>query len=78
MGACVISSFLTSFFSLPLDNIKIKLQKQREGEYAGMRDCFVKTVRREGVRGLWSGMRTYFISITPMSFIILLVIEHLR
>ena len=50
----------TTTGSLPFDNIKIKIQKQKAGPdgilpYKGVSDCISKTIVREGVTGLWSG-----------------------
>lgn len=43
-----LASVLTSFISLPADNIKVKLQKQHKDNqlYKGIWDCFVKTLQR--------------------------------
>jgi hypothetical protein len=67
------ASLLTAFISLPVDNIKVKLQKQdnHDNFYKGIFDCFIKTVKREGVLRLWVGLPIYFIRGTPHSFILL-------
>eukprot|EP01047_Picozoa_sp_COSAG01_P017008 COSAG01_NODE_888_length_12915_cov_10.708723_7_plen_141_part_00 len=39
----------------PLDTIKVRLQA-RPGVYSGIADCAARTVRHEGVRGLFKGM----------------------
>uniref|UniRef100_V9L626 Mitochondrial carnitine/acylcarnitine carrier protein n=1 Tax=Callorhinchus milii TaxID=7868 RepID=V9L626_CALMI len=60
----------------PMDTIKVRLQTQPlppHGEtalYTGFLDCFSKTVRREGVRGLYKGMMAPFIGITPVTAVL--------
>jgi len=52
----------------PLDTIKVRLQTQSVAapEYSGTYDCFSKTVKKEGFRGLYKGMVTPLIGVTPM------------
>ena len=67
------ASVVTAVISLPVDNIKVKLQKQDDSElvYKGISDCFIKSIRREGFFRLWVGLPIYFIRGTPHSFILL-------
>jgi len=48
----------------PLDLIKVRLQTSRE--YTGTLDCARKTIRRDGVRGLYRGMAAPLVGITPI------------
>lgn len=56
----------------PLDTIKVRLQTMpvpKAGEkplYAGTLDCFQKTVKNEGFRGLYKGMGAPLASIAPI------------
>lgn len=81
--ASAISGFLSSFVSLPFDNIKTKMQKAKPGPdgklpYANFFDCFKKTVSREGVTGLWIGFfPTYYFRIAPHIMITLIVQDYL-
>jgi len=55
----------------PLDTIKVRLQTQTVApgatpEYAGTWDCATKTIKREGPFGLYKGMVTPLIGVTPM------------
>ena len=81
--ASAISGFLSSFASLPFDNIKTKVQKQKPGPdgvlpYSNFFDCFKKSVAREGVSGLWVGFfPTYYIRIAPHIMITLIVQDFL-
>ena len=78
IGAACLSSVVTSVGSLPFDNIKTKIQKQKAGPdgvlpYKGMPDCFAKTAAREGIAGFWSGLPAYYMRLGPQTIIILLV-----
>lgn len=79
----MLSAFCTAFFSLPFDNIKTKMQKQKpnaEGvlPYKSMPDCFAKSMAREGVAGFWAGLPTYYFRVGPHAVITLLSLEVYR
>jgi hypothetical protein len=67
------ASALTAVVSLPIDNIKVKLQKQNkfDQQYRGIVDCLLKSMRREGFLRLWVGLPIYFARGTPHSFILI-------
>jgi len=48
----------------PLDLIKVRLQTSNE--YSGAMDVFKKTLARDGVKGLYRGMASPLIGITPV------------
>ncbi|CAD8127261.1 unnamed protein product [Paramecium sonneborni] len=78
-GAGIISSVI----SLPFDNVKTKLQKMKclgDGSmpYTGVMDCFVKTIKREKLLGLWVGLFVYFSRVAPQSIMILLIQDYLH
>ena len=65
-----IAGFFASFFSLPFDFVKTRLQKQvkdKEGRlpYRGMLDCFRKVRKDEGLLRFYRGFSTYYIRIAP-------------
>ena len=69
-GASAIAGFFASFFSLPFDFMKTRLQKQTRGPdgklpYSGFADCFRKVVRDEGWLRFYRGFGTYYIRIAP-------------
>ncbi|XP_076056587.1 carnitine/acylcarnitine carrier protein colt, mitochondrial isoform X2 [Oratosquilla oratoria] len=65
-GMCLVAA------GHPLDTIKVRLQTQPKPEpgqsllYKGTWDCASKTVRKEGVRGLYKGMAAPLVGVTPM------------
>ena len=69
-GASAIAGFFASFFSLPFDFIKTRLQKQSKGPdgkypYKGFVDCAQKVVKDEGLMRFYRGFGTYYVRIAP-------------
>jgi len=51
----------------PLDTIKVRLQTQPSPPiYSGTLDCAKKTIAKEGFKGLYKGMTTPLVGITPI------------
>jgi len=70
LTASATAGFFASFFSLPFDFVKTRLQKQQRGPdgrlpYRGMLDCFQKVIREEGPLRLYRGFSTYYVRIAP-------------
>lgn len=69
LSASAVAGFFASFFSLPFDFVKTRLQKQGRGGgekmYAGMGDCFRKVAREEGLLRFYRGFGTYYVRIAP-------------
>ncbi|KAK2075317.1 hypothetical protein P8C59_009451 [Phyllachora maydis] len=82
LAASAVAGFFASFFSLPFDFIKTRLQKQQRGPdgrlpYKGMLDCAVKVARQEGLLRSYRGFGTYFVRIAPHAMVTLLVADAL-
>ncbi|TPX15470.1 uncharacterized protein E0L32_004450 [Thyridium curvatum] len=70
LSASAIAGFFASFFSLPFDFVKTRLQKQQKGPdgklpYSGMADCFAKVTKQEGIMRFYRGFGTYYVRIAP-------------
>lgn len=70
LTASAIAGFFASFFSLPFDFVKTRLQKQQKGKdgrlpYGGMADCFRKVAKEEGLLRFYRGFGTYYVRIAP-------------
>ena len=70
LAASAIAGFFASFFSLPFDFVKTRLQKQTRGEdgrlpYRGMMHCARKVIREEGWLRFYRGFTTYYVRIAP-------------
>lgn len=57
-GICLVAA------GHPLDLIKVRLQTSTQ--YSGLIDCFKKTVAQDGFKGLYRGMFTPLVGITPI------------
>lgn len=67
LTASAVAGFFASFFSLPFDFVKTRLQKQTRAPdgtlpYKGMIDCFQKVIREEGPLRFYRGFSTYYVS----------------
>ena len=70
LTASAIAGFFASFFSLPFDFVKTRLQKQSKGPdgklpYSSMADCFRKVTKDEGILRFYRGFGTYYVRIAP-------------
>ena len=70
LTASAVAGFFASFFSLPFDFVKTRLQKQTRAPdgslpYRGMGDCFRKVAREEGLLRFYRGFTTYYVRIAP-------------
>jgi solute carrier family 25 oxoglutarate transporter 11 len=70
LSASAIAGFFASFFSLPFDFVKTRLQKQsRRADgtlpYKSMGDCFRKVAAEEGILRFYRGFSTYYVRIAP-------------
>jgi solute carrier family 25 oxoglutarate transporter 11 len=83
IGAKLISGFFASFFSLPFDFIKTRLQKQKRGpdgslQYRGFFHCFSQVLQKEGPGAFYRGFSTYYFRIAPHAMITLAVLDELN
>jgi len=46
--------------------------------YKGFVDCVMKTATREGVKGFWAGLPTYYFRVGPHSIVTLMAAEFFR
>lgn len=70
LTASAIAGFFASFFSLPFDFVKTRLQKQTRKpdgsvHYKGMVDAFRKVAKEEGLMRFYRGFGTYYVRIAP-------------
>ncbi len=74
LTASTIAGFFAAFFSLPLDMVKTRLQRQTRRpdgsvSYKGMLDCFVKVAQNEGLLRFYRGFGPYFFRMAPHSYV---------
>jgi len=81
-AASAVAGFFASFFSLPFDFVKTRLQNQRRSSdgklpYKGTLDCFLKVARNEGLGRFYRGFGTYYVRIAPHAMITVLAADYL-
>jgi len=75
LGASMVAGFTASFFSLPFDLLKSRMQDA--SRYKGIRDAFVQTLAKEGPLAFWTGFGAYYMRTAPHAMIILMTTEPL-
>lgn len=81
--ASAMAGFSASFLSLPFDNAKTKIQKMKPDAngvmpYKNIFDCMNKTLKNEGVAGLWVGYPTFYCRIAPHVMLTLIINDALN
>jgi len=82
LTASAIAGFFASFFSLPFDFVKTRLQKQQRRPdgtlpYRGMMHCAKKVIAEEGWLRFYRGFTTYYVRIAPHAMVTLIVADYL-
>jgi solute carrier family 25 oxoglutarate transporter 11 len=75
--AASASGLVCSLTALPFDNMKVKYQKMKllpDGTwpYKSLLDVYVKTFRREGIFGFWTGLPAFYMYVAPHTLITLI------
>lgn len=85
-----LSGIAVTVFSLPFDNVKTKIMRMKKSKqlnnedehgiypYTGFLNCFAKSIKNEGVLGLWVGISTYYMRIAPHAMITVLAQDFLH
>uniref|UniRef100_A0A2A4JL82 Mitochondrial 2-oxoglutarate/malate carrier protein n=1 Tax=Heliothis virescens TaxID=7102 RepID=A0A2A4JL82_HELVI len=74
--AAMISGFVTTVASLPVDIVKTRVQNSTEG--ASQFAVLQKIVKTEGVFTLWRGMLPTYMKIGPMTVLIFMFLEQMK
>lgn len=80
--ATLISSLAANTVANPFDVVKsrmqgMKIEEDGSSQYSSMPDCFVKTVKNEGVFKLWSGFVPAFLKLAPYTTISLILTDKI-
>ncbi|KAF8570927.1 hypothetical protein P879_04385 [Paragonimus westermani] len=80
--ASMLSGFVTSLFSLPVDIVKTRIQNMKfvdgKPEYKNMADVFIQIVRKEGIFSLWKGFTPYFLRLGPHTVLTFIFLEQMN
>lgn len=80
--ASMISGFITTVASMPVDIAKTRIQSMKvidgKPEYTGALDVLAKTVKQEGVFSLWKGFTPYYFRLGPHTVLTFIFLEQLN
>uniref|UniRef100_T1GU60 Mitochondrial 2-oxoglutarate/malate carrier protein n=1 Tax=Megaselia scalaris TaxID=36166 RepID=T1GU60_MEGSC len=81
--ASMISGFITTVASMPVDIAKTRIQNMKKTvdgkpEYKGTIDVLLKVSRQEGVFALWKGFTPYFCRLGPHTVLTFIILEQLN
>ena len=78
-SAAFVAGFFMTCTVAPWDMIRTKLMNQPTDKkiYSGFSDCFMKTVRNDGVLSLWRGFIPIWARFAPQATLQLLTIDFL-
>eukprot|EP01130_Rhizamoeba_saxonica_P008949 TRINITY_DN3625_c0_g4_i4.p1 TRINITY_DN3625_c0_g4~~TRINITY_DN3625_c0_g4_i4.p1 ORF type:complete len:162 (+),score=22.39 TRINITY_DN3625_c0_g4_i4:247-732(+) len=66
LASAAASSLVTS----PVDVVKTRMMKMKDGVYKSSLDCVLKTIKVEGVLGLYKGLFPTFLRLAPHNIIL--------
>ncbi|XP_033243910.1 mitochondrial 2-oxoglutarate/malate carrier protein-like [Drosophila miranda] len=82
LTASMMSGFMTTVASMPLDMAKTRIQNQKvvdgKGEYRGTMDVLFKVTRNEGFFSMWKGFTPYLCRIGPHTVFAFVFLEQLN
>lgn len=73
MGASIVAGFTASFFSLPFDLLKSRMQDSAQGK--GVVTIAANVMKNEGPLAFWTGFGAYYLRTAPHAMIILMSSE---
>lgn len=81
--ASMMSGFITTVASMPVDIAKTRLQNMKvsadgKAEYRGTIDVLSRVVRQEGVLALWKGFTPYFCRLGPHTVLTFIFLEQMN
>lgn len=81
--ASMISGFITTAASMPVDIAKTRIQNMKIGpdgkpEFKGAADVVIKVIRHEGLFALWKGFTPYYARLGPHTVLTFIFIEQLN
>jgi len=80
--ASMISGFITTVASMPVDIMKTRIQNMKTvngvPEYSGALDVLGKVVKNEGVFALWKGFIPYYFRLGPHTVLTFIFLEQMN
>jgi solute carrier family 25 oxoglutarate transporter 11 len=77
--SAAIAGIGASLLTLPVDNVKVKMQKaRRSAQQLTIRDCLRNTYSKEGLKGFWAGWAPFYLFFAPNVILVLLFNDFFR
>lgn len=80
--ASMMSGFITTVASMPVDIAKTRLQNMKvvdgKPEYRGTIDVLARVIRQEGLFALWKGFTPYFCRLGPHTVLTFIFLEQMN
>lgn len=80
--ASMMSGFITTIASMPVDIAKTRLQNMKvidgKPEYRGTVDVLSRVIRQEGLFALWKGFTPYFCRLGPHTVLTFIFLEQMN
>ena len=76
LSCAAISKFIAAVTTYPYQVVRARLQDQNS-TYKGAIDCVRKTLRYEGLSGLYKGLTPYMVHVIPNICIVFLIYEKM-
>jgi solute carrier family 25 oxoglutarate transporter 11 len=76
-AASLISGFVSTAVSIPIDMSKTRIQTMKNNEYKNALDVIVKVVQKEGFFALWKGFTPYFLRLGPHTIFTFIFYENM-
>lgn len=81
IAAAAASGLACTITALPFDNMKVKFQKMKQNPdgtwpYRSYLDVVMKTFRREGILGFWTGFPAFYMYVAPHTLITLVAQDY--
>eukprot|EP00123_Amoebidium_parasiticum_P016249 comp23354_c0_seq1/m.38569 comp23354_c0_seq1/g.38569 ORF comp23354_c0_seq1/g.38569 comp23354_c0_seq1/m.38569 type:complete len:293 (-) comp23354_c0_seq1:461-1339(-) len=77
-SASTLAGGVATLLTMPMDVVKTRMMNSYPGQYKGLGDCLIQTVKVNGVAGLFKGFVPAFIRLGPHTVLTFLSLEQLR
>ena len=72
------AGFVATCVGSPVDVVKSRVMSDKTGMYKGLVDCAVKTVKANGLGGLYQGFVPNFMRLSSWNVVMFLTLEQLK
>eukprot|EP00834_Sanchytrium_tribonematis_P001405 NODE_34_length_36538_cov_0.612854.p13 type:complete len:284 gc:universal NODE_34_length_36538_cov_0.612854:20747-19896(-) len=77
-SASMVTGVFVCIFMNPFDVISTRMYNQGNHLYKNLADCFVKTIKTEGISGLYKGSMAHYMRIGPHTILTLTFLEFYK